>query len=63
MNITEAKYIWVYDEDGETKIRISIVATVDGVEMSMINPSVGNRFYDEIMRQVDAGTLTIEDAD
>ena len=40
----------------------SINATIDGVEMS-VPLSEGNRHYDEIMRQVDAGTITIADAD
>ena len=44
---------------GENK---KIRATIDGVEMS-VPLAVGNRHYDEIMRQVNAGTLTIADAD
>ena len=63
MNITSAEYIWIYDDDGVTKIRTAILATIDGVEMSMPNDSVGNRHYDEIMRQVEAGELTIAEAD
>ena len=63
MNITTAKYFWFYDDDGSTKIRTAILATIDGVEMSMPINSIGNRHYDEIMRQVDAGDLTIADAD
>jgi hypothetical protein len=40
----------------------SIKATIDGIEMSVpLDPA--NRHYDEIMRQVAAGTLTIADAD
>ena len=39
-----------------------INATIDGEVMS-VPLVVGNRHYDEIMRQVDAGTLTIADAD
>jgi len=39
-----------------------IRATVNGVEM-FVPISEGNRHYDEIMRQVDAGTLTIQEAD
>jgi pyridoxal biosynthesis lyase PdxS len=56
MNITAAQYVaW----DG---VNDSITATIDGVEFSV--PLVaGNRHYDEIMRQVAAGTLTIQDAD
>lgn len=56
MNITSTQYI---ARDGEN---ISISATIDGVEMSVpLDPA--NRHYAEIMRQVEAGTLTIADAD
>ena len=56
MTITNAQY---FEEHGTNT---SINATIDGVEMSV--PLVeGNRHYDEIMRQVDAGTLTIADAE
>jgi len=56
MNITAAQYVaW----DG---VNDSIAATIDGIEISVpIAP--GNRHYDEIQRQVAAGTLTIQDAD
>ena len=57
MNITAAQYI--ADEDGNTA---SIKATIDGVEM-FAPLDLANRHYAEIMRQVDAGALTIEDAD
>ena len=40
----------------------AIIATIDGTKMSVpLDPS--NRHYAEIMRQVDAGDLTIADAD
>jgi hypothetical protein len=56
MNITSAQYIAV---EG---VNDSIKATIDGTEMSVpLDPD--NRHYAEIMRQVDAGELTIEDAD
>ena len=59
MNITLAQY----QNDvlsGESNVQIK--ATIDGVEMSVpLDPA--NRHYDEIMRQVEAGTLTIEEAD
>jgi len=58
MNITNAQYY--FGEDGITNSGIR--ATIDGVEMS-VPLSVGNRHYDEIMRQVEAGTLTIADAE
>jgi len=56
MIITNAKY---YAPDG---VNVSIFATIDGEKWSVpIYP--GNKEYDEIMRQVDEGTLTIQDAD
>jgi len=59
MNITSAQY--QNDElSGETNVNIK--ATIDGTEM-FVPLETGNRHYDEIMRQVAAGTLTIEDAD
>ena len=57
MNITSAQY--ALDLDGNNA---SITATIDGVELS-VPLAPGNRHYDEIMRQVAAGTLTIQDAD
>ena len=56
MNITAAQYVEYSSEN------VSIEATIDGVFMS-VPLSPGNRHYDEIMRQVAAGTLTIQDAD
>ena len=57
MNITAAQYLTNVDGDNDT-----IRATIDGTEMNVpVYP--GNRHYDEIMRQVAAGTLTIADAD
>jgi len=56
MNITSAQYV-AKDSDN-----ICIKATIDGVEMS-VPLAPGNRHYDEIQRQVAAGTLTIQDAD
>lgn len=58
MNITNARYD--VDRDGNN---VTIIATIDGVEWHIQNPSEGNRFYEEIMRQVQAGTLTIADAE
>jgi len=56
INITSAKY--VADDTGN----ISVIATIDGVEWG-VPMSEGNRHYAEILRQVEAGTLTIADAD
>ena len=56
MNITSAQY--TTDMDGNNS---SIKATIDGQEMSVpLDPA--NRHYAEIMRQVAAGTLTIQEA-
>ena len=57
MNITAAQYI--ADIDGTNT---SIKATIDGQELFVpLDPA--NRHYAEIMRQVDAGTLTIAEAE
>jgi hypothetical protein len=58
MNITSAQYVTsrITNENG------SITAVIDGVELS-VPLSLDNRHYAEIMRQVKAGDLTIEDAD
>jgi len=56
MQITSAQYI--ANED----INTSIKATIDGQELFVpLDPA--NRHYAEIMRQVEAGTLTIQDAE
>lgn len=56
MNITSAQYIT--DMGSNTAIK----ATIDGVEMSVpLDPA--NRHYAEIMRQVEAGDLVIQDAE
>ena len=57
ITITAAKYI--ADEDSNN---ICIAATIDTVEM-FVPMTAGNRHYDEIMKQVAAGDLTIADAD
>ena len=57
MNITEAQY--VTDMGGNTS---GIKATIDGTEMSVpLDPA--NRHYAEIIRQVEAGTLVVQDAE
>ena len=56
MNITAARYST--DMDGNNS---SIQATIDGQEMSVpLDPA--NRHYAEILKQVAAGTLTIQEA-
>ena len=58
MNIESPRY--VLDFEGEENIGIN--AVVDGVLMAIpLDPA--NRHYAEIMRQVEAGTLTIADAE
>jgi len=57
MNITDAQY--TADMDGNNS---GIQATIDGQEMSVpLDPD--NRHYAEILKQVEAGTLTIADAE
>jgi hypothetical protein len=55
---TNPKYV----KDEKTEQNIFIQATVDG-QLCDIPIDEGNRHYKEILRQVDAGTLTIEAAD
>ena len=57
MNITAAKYL---AESGEN---VTIEFTVDGKIMHVSVGATGNRHYDQIMKQVAAGDLTIADAD
>jgi hypothetical protein len=59
MNITSAQYIDDFTGGGQ---HVSIKATIDGEEVT-VPIDTGNRHYDEIQRQVAAGTLTIADAD
>jgi hypothetical protein len=66
MDITSAQYVasksytladgeWVSENTGNQGIK----ATIDGQEL-FVPMTSGNRHYDEIMRQVDAGDLVIE---
>ena len=58
MEIKDAQYF----KDSSTNKNASINATIDGVKCGIpLDPA--NRHYAEIQRQVDAGTLTIKDAD
>ena len=57
MDVTSAKYH--NDIDGN---EIGIYATVNGVQMFVpLNPN--NTQYSEILRQVEAGDVTIQEAD
>ena len=55
MNITEAQYNKQLD-------MTNIKATIDGNVM-FVPIAEGNRHYDEIMKQVKAGTITIKEAE
>jgi hypothetical protein len=58
MNITTAQY----NADPMSGNNSSIQARIDGQEMSVpLEPA--NRHYAEILKQVEAGTLTIADAE
>lgn len=58
LDIKDAKWVLVLGTDEKD----SITCTIDGTTVQV--PLVkGNRHYDEIMRQVDAGELTIADAE
>jgi len=59
MNITSAQY---KTDEFQDNINSGIKATIDGVEYH-IPLCEGNIHYDEIMRQVEAGTLTIQEAE
>jgi hypothetical protein len=56
MDIENAKY---YSSNGQN---VSVNATIDGTEMS-VPLDAANRHYEEIMRQVEAGDLTIAEAE
>ena len=58
MNIQNAQY----SVDEDTNENIAVIGTVGSATVSIpLDPA--NRHYAEIMRQVEAGTLTIADAD
>jgi hypothetical protein len=57
MNITSASYV-----EYETGVPALIQATIDGIQMSVpLDPA--NRHYAAILKQVEAGTLTIQEAE
>ena len=57
LNITSAQYI-----TGQGGSNVAIKFTLDGREMSVPLSADGNIHYDSIMRQVEAGELTIQPA-
>ena len=56
MNITSAQYKSI---EGTTA---NIIATIDGVDI-VVPLDTSNRHYAEIMRQVEAGELVIQEAE
>ena len=68
MNFKSVKYI---DDEMLNRTKVALVAFIEEqdqegnkVEVRLSVPiAEGNRHYDEIMRQVEAGELTIEEAD
>ena len=60
MSITSAQYV-VASDMGDTE-NSGVIATIDGVELSVpLDPA--NRHYAEILKQVEAGDLVIQDAE
>ena len=59
INITSAQYA---EDEFNVGTNIGIKATIDGTEM-FVPLDQANRHYAEILRQVEAGELTIADAD
>ena len=60
MNITSAKY--QRDNTTDSTDNIGIIAVIDG-KTWVVPLTQDNGHYAEIMRQVDAGKLTIEEAE
>ena len=58
MNITIAQYITDIMSGNNSGVK----ATIDGQEL-LVPLDPNNRHYAEILRQVEAGTLTIQEAD
>ena len=54
MNISEAQY---------TTSDKKIIRVVDGSNTRFVPVDSGNRYYNEILKLVDEGSLTIKDAD
>ena len=59
MNITSAQY----QQENDTNISIAIQLDGDNTVIYCVPLSEGNRHYDEILKQVADGDLTIADAD
>ncbi len=63
MDITTAQYVSWYNELNDTTETSSINVTLSDGSTINVPISEANRHYAEIMRQVEDGTLTIEDAE
>ena len=66
MNITQVKHCSITRYEGTdaevTITGVALIATIDGQTVYVpIDPQ--NRHYAEILKQVEAGTLTIKDAE
>jgi len=59
MNLNAADLIQYYEVNGET----AGILVVEGETRTSVPINPANRHYAEIMRQVEAGELTIQDAD
>ena len=57
MKITNAKYF-----QGDRGFNESVIATIDGVETT-VPMDTANRHYEEILKQVADGDMTIAEAD
>ena len=66
MNITQVRHCSITRYEGtDAEVTITgvvVIATIDG-ETIYVPTDPYNRHYAEILRQVEAGTLTIEDAE
>ena len=63
MNITKAQKMFSIEEEGSDKEESNeIRAVIDG-GVYFVPKDPKNRFYREILKQVEEGTLTIADAD
>ena len=62
MNIQSAKYMG-YTPEGETEFVVECIKAVIDEVVFFVPLIDENRHYVEIMRQVEAGTLTIQPAD
>ena len=65
MIVTSAKYLKIKDDNANTiadSDNQAIIAVIDSIPMT-VPLSTNNRHFIEIMRQVNAGELTIAEAD